>query len=430
MPRNKNTADAQQPLNVLTAPSQLRRALNMAMFMGTTAIIHGGPGIGKTELGNAVVRESKFADPNHDPEAKTPAPLLPCEPLDWRMVSKQAEDMTGLPLLDPVAKTTERTLPALVAVARRIAYQDAKKPNKQTHIPVIVFDEYNTGSDRAAFQALMEVALDRRLDAFDLPPGTRVLMFGNTPEHGVDVMDAPLPLMDRAFVFTYDPFSTPESAEEWATYADSKGCHPLITAAIRTDSTLLRDFDSNRDRNASPRGWLRDVSPLLSNLERRHAAMAAKAGIENPNPRDFTAQAVNDDMFLPLLASRIGDGPALRFMAIAKEYGRIHPVPLIVNHKGKPEDVVKAFPRHSGDAQANVRNIMQAYLLINGVATANQADRALAWIDAHMGSMMRTATEKLMQKGVLSQEALRHAVVIDKATGKGGTMRAASEFDK
>lgn len=424
MPRNKNTADAQQSLNVLTAPSQLRRALNMALYMSTAAIVLGGPGIGKTELGNAVVRESRFADPNGGDA------LLPCVPLDWRMVSKQAEDMTGLPLLDPVARTTERTLPALIATARRLAYQDAKKPAKQTHIPVVVFDEFNTGSDRAAFQALMEVALDRRLDAYDLPPGTRVLMFGNTPEHGVDVMDAPLPLIDRAFVFTYDPFTTPESAEEWATYADSKGCHSLITSAIRTDPTLLRDFDNNRDRNASPRGWLRDVSALLSNLERRHAAFAAKAGAKDPNPRDFTAQAVNDDMFMPLLAARVGDGPALRFMAIAKEYGRIHPVPLVLGHKGQPADVVKAYPRHTGDAQANVRNIMQAHLLIAGAVTTAHADRALAWIDAHMGSMMRTATEKLMQKGSLSAEALKHAVVIDKMTGKGGTMRAASEFDK
>ncbi len=422
MPR-KSTAGAVNSnvaLNTLTSPQQFERAANMAMFLNTTLIVHGPPGVGKSDIINQLVARSAFAVGELG--------VLPCAALDWRMVSKQAEDMTGLPLLDPETRTTERTLPALVSATQRLAYQDASDPTKQTHIPVIVFDEYNTGSDRAAFQSLMEVALDRRLDAFPLPPGTRVIMLGNTPDHGVDVMDTPLPLIDRTFVFSYVPFSTPESVDQWADYAESQGCHPLIVNAIRADNTLLRDFDNNRDRNASPRGWLKSVSPLLHTLQARHQALLSKAAAtkELPvTPETALKAAIADEMFQPLLASRVGDNAALRFMGIAREYGQLYPPMDIVCSKLSPDQIPDAFPKHKGDTAASVRNIMQCHTLVGAVATAAHSDRALAWIEAHMPTMVRSCVLKLSTQGVLSPAAVARHVT----QSKGGAFVAADSFD-
>lgn len=236
-------------------------AAQAAGQMTTSWMLHGRPGIGKTEIVQQLAQE-------------TGSTLF-----DLRLTTIEPQDLRGLPFYDHDTKRT-------------IWYPPEDLPADPAK-PAILFLDELTAAAPALQPTVYGLLQERRVGQHVLPASTFIVAAGNTVEDGAIAYEMGTALSDRLV-----HLSVRAEATDWiANYAVPQGLHPSVTAFIRTRPDLL-DTTGDALRKGqmiacTPRSWAR-VSALM-------AAVPDKA------LRDV------------LIAGTLGDAAAAEFILIAED---------------------------------------------------------------------------------------------------------------
>lgn len=177
-----------------------------------------------------------------------------CEERDWVMVDLrlsqlEAIDLKGFPKYDE--KTGE---------ARWVPYTDVlPQPGKHGEKGILFLDEINLASpdvQKAAYQLI----LDRRIGAYKLPPGWKIVAAGNRKEDvGIDdfLTEMSNALKNRFFHVKVEPPVTDEQRNEMFRWFYSKGSHPSVISYLKQFPQAIYEPKTVDVSNAwpSPRTW-------------------------------------------------------------------------------------------------------------------------------------------------------------------------------
>lgn len=194
--------------------------------------------------------------------------------IDIRLSQFNPEDLKGLPMFNQQDKTTEWLLPNILP---------------RTGKGIIFLDEINLAVpsiQAAAYQLI----LDRKLGTYKLPDGWGILAAGNGTEDRANTYELPAPLANR---FTHVELNIP-SVDEWTQWATQHNINNNIISFMNFKPSYLYKFDSNSNDVAfpTPRSWT------------------------------FTSRIIegetNDNIIKRYIASAVGEGVAIEYMAYHK----------------------------------------------------------------------------------------------------------------
>ncbi|MCY3415112.1 MAG: MoxR family ATPase [Candidatus Heimdallarchaeota archaeon] len=189
---------------------------------GTQGIfLWGPPGIGKSALVRQLAEE-------HDMELR-----------DVRLPLLDPVDLRGLPMVDK-EEGVARWLPPDF-----LPRSNLKKPG------ILLLDEINAAPPSIQASAY-QLILDRRIGSYVLPDRWIVIAAGNRVSDRAVAFKLPSALANR---FTHLEISP--DADEWVQWALSEDIDPLIIAFIKSQPSMLFQFDPQRLPIAfpSPRSW-------------------------------------------------------------------------------------------------------------------------------------------------------------------------------
>lgn len=250
------------PISVGEALRALRagHAAQRAGALTASWMLHGRPGIGKTEI------VQQLAD-------ETGSVLH-----DLRLTTIEPPDLRGLPFYDHEARRT-------------VWYPPEDLPHGEA--PAILFLDELTAAPPSLQPTVYGLLQERRVGRYRLPESTFVVAAGNAVEDGAVAYEIGTALSDRLV-----HLSLRAEASDWlARYAVPRGVNAAVCAFIRTRPDLLDTTEAALRDGAviacTPRSWVR--------------AGAIMDAVPDAGLREV------------LLAGTLGEGPAAEFALIAAE---------------------------------------------------------------------------------------------------------------
>ena len=257
-------------MTVNTTPISAGRALD-ALRAGHAAqragaltaswMLHGRPGIGKTEIVQQLARE-------------TGSRLY-----DLRLTTIEPQDLRGLPFYDHETRKT-------------VWYPPQDLPDDPA-TPAILFLDELTAAAPSLQPTVYGLLQERRVGLHSLPANTFIVAAGNSVDDGAVAYEMGTALSDRLI-----HLSVVAEASDWITrYAVPQGLHPAVIAFIRTRPDLLDTTEDairqGRMIACTPRSWAR-VSAIMGAMPDR---------------------TLRDTM----IAGTLGDAPAAEFILLERE---------------------------------------------------------------------------------------------------------------
>jgi len=239
------------------------KLLDAYLDANQSVFVWGPPGVGKSMSVRNAARRRKWGF------------------IDMRLNLREPVDMRGIPVYDPVTKTTMWATPSeLPQVLRDGEYG------------ILFLDEMNTASPQMMAVAL-GLVLDRKVGDYTLPPGWRVVAAGNRGKDKAAVTRMGTPLKDRFAHIIVKPDVA--SFCDWATDNDIT---PILPAFLRLRPALLHVMP-NGDENCfpTPRSWVAAAEHVNADKSIRQLLFAGIVG---------DAYATEFDGFIDLYRS-LGD---------------------------------------------------------------------------------------------------------------------------
>ncbi|KIT15032.1 AAA family ATPase [Jannaschia aquimarina] len=219
---------------------------------GLTAswMLHGPPGIGKTEIVQQLAHE-------------TGARLH-----DLRLTTIEPADLRGLPFYDYTARRTVWYPP-----------EDLPAPGA----PAILFLDELTAAAPILQPTIYGLLQERRIGTWHLPDTAFVVAAGNGPEDGAIAYEMGTALADRLI-----HLALRAEAGDWLRgFAVPQGVHPAVAAFIRLRPDLLDTTEDSLRRGetiaCTPRAWAR-VSDILGAIPDRTTRDVLIAGVVGEAP--------------------------------------------------------------------------------------------------------------------------------------------------
>jgi len=208
-------------------------------------MLHGRPGIGKTDIVQALANRA--------------GALL----FDLRLTTIEPQDLRGLPYYDHDAKRT-------------IWYRPEDLPDDPARPSVLFLDEL-TAAPPALQPTVYGLLQERRIGRHRLPDTCFVVAAGNGPEDGAIAYEMGTALSDRLI-----HLSLRATALDWVqNYALPQRLHPAVPAFIRARPDLLENTADTLLRGqviaCTPRSWAR-VSAIISAIPDRRLRDVMIAG--------------------------------------------------------------------------------------------------------------------------------------------------------
>lgn len=210
--------------------SDLKDRIKLAFTVNNPLMIHGSPGIGKSDIVNQAAAESGYDHVE-----------------DLRLSQLDQVDLRGVPAV--VDGLTTWNPPEFLVL----------KPKS-----VLFLDEINSAAS-GVFAAVYQLVLNRRIGNLRLPDDCRIIAAGNLSTDFALVNQMPTPLKNRFSHVTLDV-----NNDDWTEWAVSAGIHETVIGFLRFRPTMLNEFDAsnktveskNKNRNmreatafATPRTW-------------------------------------------------------------------------------------------------------------------------------------------------------------------------------
>ncbi len=273
------------PISAGQALAALRagHSAQAAGVMTASWMLHGRPGIGKTEI------VQQLAD---DTGSKL---------FDLRLTTIEPQDLRGLPFYDHDTKRT-------------VWYPPEDLPGADT--PAILFLDELTAAAPTLQPTVYGLLQERRVGGYVLPDSTFIVAAGNAVEDGAVAYEMGTALSDRLV-----HLSLRAEAQDWLTgYAVPRGVHPAVAAFIRTRPDLLDTTEDALRQGATiactPRSWVR-VSTILGAV---------------------TDRATRD----VLIAGTLGEGPAAELILVVDDIAATVEATAMLD--AKPADRIKMYP--------------------------------------------------------------------------------------
>lgn len=186
----------------------------------TPVMLWGPPGVGKSQMVAQVA-------------AKHKVPMI-----DIRLSQMEPTDLRGIPFR--AGEVVEWAIPAMLPDAMRHGYEG-----------ILFLDEITSAAPTVS-AAAYQLILDRRLGAYEVPPGWAIFAAGNRQGDRGVTYSMPAPLANR-----FSHFEVETHLDDWVSWAYAHGIDERIVAFLRFRPELLFDFDPAHNPLAfpSPRSW-------------------------------------------------------------------------------------------------------------------------------------------------------------------------------
>lgn len=248
--------------------TQLSMTLDVHMKTKHSFMLHGAPGVGKSQIIKDWCKEKGYT-------------------LVTRMLSQMQPSDFIIPHVDRENNIT------------RWALADWLAELPTDHPCVLFFDELPAAPHDVQISAY-QILLDREIAGNKLPEDCLVVAAGNRCSDGAIASEMGTAAADR---LTH--FNITVRAEEWLEWANKVEIHPYVQAFIKTNPHELLDEDNHEDLvRVSPRSW-KVVSDYLYE--------AHKQGLSN-------------GVIQSLLEGRIGNTHTATFLQVMKDIKNLHPV--------------------------------------------------------------------------------------------------------
>jgi hypothetical protein len=243
---NATTVSAGEALRVL----QAAWAAQASDGLTTSWMLHGRPGVGKTEVVHTLARQ------------------IGAELYDLRLTTIEPQDLRGLPFYDH-------------AQAKTVWYRPEDLPD--TDAPAILFLDELTSAAPSLQPTVYGLLQERRVGRHRLPDTVLIVAAGNRVEDGAIAYDMGSALSDRLVHMIVQA-----SADDWLQhYAVPAGIHPTVAAFIRTRPDLLETTEEALRRGqmiaCTPRSWTR-VSQIMAAVPDRALRQVMIAGTVGAAP--------------------------------------------------------------------------------------------------------------------------------------------------
>ncbi|MDE2089953.1 MAG: AAA family ATPase, partial [Gammaproteobacteria bacterium] len=186
----------------------------------TPVMLWGPPGVGKSQIVAQVA-------------ARHGVPVI-----DVRLSQMEPSDLRGIPFRS--GDLVEWAVPALL-------------PDAARHGPTgVLFLDEITSAAPSVSAAAYQLILDRRLGAYQVPPGWAIFAAGNRQGDRGVTYSMPAPLANR-----FSHFDLDVNLDDWVAWAYVHGIDQRLIAFLRFRPELLFDFDPARNPVAfpTPRSW-------------------------------------------------------------------------------------------------------------------------------------------------------------------------------
>jgi hypothetical protein len=243
----------------------------------TPVMMWGPPGVGKSQMVSEVA-------------AKHQVPVI-----DIRLSQMEPSDLRGIPFR--VGEHVEWAIPSILP--------DAKRHGDRG----ILFLDEITSAPPSVSAAAYQLILDRRLGAYEVPPGWAIFAAGNRQGDRGVTYAMPAPLANR-----FSHFDVEANLDDWSQWAYENNIDDRLIGFLRFRPELLFDFDPARNPTAfpTPRSW-----------EFAHRAL-----------QKFGDQP---DLLAPALAACVGQAAGIEFSAYLANLSRMPDLDAIV--EGRPAEV-------------------------------------------------------------------------------------------
>jgi MoxR-like ATPase len=333
-------------------------AAQAAGQMTASWMLHGRPGIGKTQIVQQLAQE-------------TGARLF-----DLRLTTIEPQDLRGLPFYDHEARRT-------------VWYPPEDLPSDPDR-PAILFLDELTAAAPTLQPAVYGLLQERRVGQYVLPEGTFIVAAGNTVEDGAVAYEMGTALSDRLI-----HLSLRAEAGDWlASFAVPRGVHPAVTAFIRTRPDLLDTTEETLRRGqmiaCTPRSW-----------ERAGAILRA------------TPDRVLRDI---LLAGTLGEQAAAEFILIADDIAATVQAQAMLEEHGAARLALYPSNLHGLTALvyalvtlADAKNMPQVIDVMANIGTLAQVRRGPTDAALPLGELVTYGFELLIERALANgwQEAFR-----------------------
>ena len=260
-----STLDYGSVTNPMTiGPKDLLDTIIAMLAADQPLMIWGAPGLGKSDISQLAVRLT--ARVYHD----------------VRLMVKERIDLMGLPTIGPDGRTT-------------YAHPDFLPREDSEELHVINLEEL-PNAKQDMMTAIYQLVLDRKIDTYSLPPGTRILACGNRISDRGGAHRLPPALASRFLHVDLEP-----SIEDWLEWALENEIDPEVMFYLKFSPDSLHDYDPKREEQAfpCPRTWaaVSRIKPHIADMTPRLQQVLYRGQVGENAARSFCAfLAMKDEL--------------------------------------------------------------------------------------------------------------------------------------
>lgn len=293
-------------------PSQITAALNYLIDAKQPVMIHGSPGVGKSDVVRQVAKSRN------------------CEMIDLRLSQLDPVDLRGVPSVDTKHKLTSWNAPDFLPTAGT---------------GILFLDEINSAA-QATQAAAYQLILDRRLGSYVMPDGWAMVAAGNRTTDRAIVNQMSTALKNRFTHLNYEV-----NNDDWCEWALKSNIDIAVLGFIRFRPMLLNEFEQ---RNTS-----KDERERIQRLKDAQA-------FATPRSWEFmskvVAQQPNSEIEYELYSGIVGEGCAAEFMGYLKYYRNLPNLDALLINPGAakvPEEPATLYALATGLATKATQDNME-----------------------------------------------------------------------
>ena len=293
-------------------PSQIATALNYLIDANQPVMLHGSPGVGKSDVVRQVAKQRGI------------------ELIDLRLSQLDPVDLRGVPSVDTKKHITSWNTPSFLPT-------DGKG--------ILFLDEINSAA-QATQAAAYQLVLDRKLGDYVMPPGWAIIAAGNRSTDRAIVNQMSTALKNRFTHLNYEV-----SNDDWCDWALRNNIAVEVLGFIRFRPMLLNEFEQRNESKEE---------------KERVQRMKDAQAFATPRSWEFLSKIVqqkpSSDIEYELYTGIVGEGSAAEFMGYLKYYRDLPNLDALLMNPGAakvPEEPATLYALSTGLATKATQDNME-----------------------------------------------------------------------
>jgi hypothetical protein len=293
-------------------PSQASLAINTLLDAKQPVMIHGSPGVGKSDLVRQAAKKREV------------------ELIDLRLSQLDPVDLRGVPSVDKRTHTTRWNIPEFLPTSGR---------------GILFLDEINSAA-QATQAAAYQLVLDRKLGDYVLPDGWDIIAAGNRTTDRAIVNQMSTALKNRFSHINYEV-----NNDDWCDWALKNNISIEVLGFIRFRPMHLNEFEPRNESTEEHKriARLKDAQAFATP---RSWEFVSKVAAQNPDP----------SIEYELYSGIVGEGCAAEFVGYLKYYRSLPNLDALLMAPDKaevPEEPATLYALSTGLAAKTTKDNME-----------------------------------------------------------------------